>query len=328
MTDQHHDPAAGRHVPVWLALACAVVAGLLVAVQSRLNGELGARLDDGFAAALISFGSGLVILLIALAFWAPGRAGYRLIPGALRDGRLRWWMLLGGAAGAFLVLSQGLTAAVLGVALFSVATVAGQSISGLLVDRTRLVSGGPRPFTVPRVAGAVLSIVAVIVAVSAQLRGDVPAWMLVLPFIAGLGIGWQQAVNGRVRDVAGSALTATVGNFIVGTVVLLVGFLVHAGIVGWPQGLPSDAWLYLGGPIGCIFIAAAAVLVRITGALLLSLATIAGQLVASIAIDVLFPSDHAPLGVSTVVGTLLALAAIGVASLPGLTRVSTGASRR
>ncbi len=37
---------------------------MLVAIQSRINGELGKRLGDGVPAALISFGSGLVILLV------------------------------------------------------------------------------------------------------------------------------------------------------------------------------------------------------------------------------------------------------------------------
>ncbi|MET0784211.1 MAG: DMT family transporter [Leifsonia flava] len=312
-TDAPH--GAPARSAVIAAVACAVVAGVLVAVQSRINGELGQQLGDGFAAALISFGSGLVILLIALAFWRPGRAGFRRVPAALRDGRLRWWMLFGGAAGAFLVLSQGLTAAVLGVALFSVATVAGQSISGLLVDRTTLVSGGPRHLTVPRVVGAGLAILAVVVSVATQLNGDAPFWMLVLPFLAGLGLGWQQAVNGRVRESAESALTATVGNFAVGTVVLLIAFLVHSVAVGWPQSLPSEPWLYLGGAIGCVFIAAAAVLVRITGTLVLSLAMIAGQLVAAIVIDTMLPGHAGSLAVSTVVGTALALAAVVVAGV-------------
>ncbi|WP_235480266.1 DMT family transporter [Leifsonia sp. Leaf264] len=308
-----HSPPARSAVII--AIACAVVAGVLVAVQSRINGELGQRLDDGFAAALISFGSGLVILLIALAVWRPGRAGFRRLPAALRDGRLRWWMLCGGAAGAFLVLSQGLTAAILGVALFSVATVAGQSISGLLVDRTTLVSGGPRHLTVPRVVGAALAVLAVVISVATQLSGAAPLWMLLLPFFAGLGLGWQQAVNGRVRESAESALTATVGNFAVGTVVLLVAFLVHGLAAGWPQSLPTEPWLYLGGAIGCVFIAAAAVLVRITGTLVLSLAMIAGQLVAAIVIDTMLPGHAGSLAVSTVIGTVLALAAVVVAGV-------------
>ena len=56
-----------RSLPLWLALVIALLCGALVALQSRINGELGSRLGDGFTAAAISFGSGLVILAIALA---------------------------------------------------------------------------------------------------------------------------------------------------------------------------------------------------------------------------------------------------------------------
>lgn len=303
-----------RHFPVWAALLITVLAGGMVAVQSRINGELGRRLDDGFAAALISFGSGLVILLVVLAFWKPGRDGFRAVADAVRSGTLRWWMLLGGAAGALLVLSQGLTAAVLGVALFTVATVAGQVIGGALIDRTRIVPGGPRPLTLQRIVGALLAIAAVAVAVSSQVQGEVPLWMLLLPFVAGIALGWQQAVNGRVRQRAGSALTATVGNFAVGTVVLAIAFVVHGAFVHWPQALPTEPWLYVGGILGCIFIALSAVLVHITGALLLSLAMIAGQLVSAIAIDVIVPGENS-IAATTIVGTALALVAVVVAGI-------------
>ena len=124
-----------RSLPLWLALVIALLCGALVAVQSRINGELGSRLGDGFTAAAISFGSGLIILTIALAVAPAGRRGLARVLAALRDGGIRWWYVCGGAAGSFLVLSQGLAAAALGVALFTVAVVAGQTISGLVLDR-------------------------------------------------------------------------------------------------------------------------------------------------------------------------------------------------
>ena len=68
--------------------------------------------------------------------------------------------------------------------------------------------------------------------------------MMVLPFIAGLGTGWQQAVNGQVRVVAESALTATFINFAVGTSVLVVLMLGHWALAGLPARLPTEPWLY------------------------------------------------------------------------------------
>ncbi|MDN4615992.1 DMT family transporter [Leifsonia sp. F6_8S_P_1B] len=304
-----------RTFPLWLALLLALVCGAGVALQSRINGELGKRLGDGFAAAAISFGSGLVILLIALAVAPAGRRGLRRVRDALRGGELRWWYVCGGAAGAFLVLSQGLVAAVLGVALFTVSVVAGQTVSGLVLDRIGLGPGGRRPLTPSRVVGAGIALVAVLWAVSAQLGGSISVWAMVLPLLAGLGMGWQQAVNGQVRVLAESALTATFINFLVGTVVLVVLMLVHFAFAGLPRPLPSELWLYLGGAIGCVFIAANALLVRITGVLLLGLATVAGQLITALLLDLLLPSSQAGVPFSTIGGTLLAVVAVGVASI-------------
>jgi len=304
-----------RSIPLWLALICAMICGAGIALQSRINGELGSRLGDGVTAAVISFGSGLLILIVAMAIAPVGRRGLRRVVAAVRGRELPWWYVAGGAAGAFLVLSQGVAAAVLGVALFTVAVVAGQTVSGLVLDRVGLGPGGRRPITPARLAGALIALGAVTWAVSSQFGGGVPVWLMLLPLIAGLGLGWQQAVNGQVRVVASSALTATFINFTVGTTVLLVLMAIDWSIRGLPNPLPAEPWLYAGGAIGCVFIAAAALLVRVTGVLLLGLATVAGQLVTALLLDVLAPTTSQPVAASTIGGTLLALVAVAVASV-------------
>ncbi|WP_295119524.1 DMT family transporter [uncultured Leifsonia sp.] len=304
-----------RSFPLWLALGFAMLCGAGIALQSRINGELGRRLGDGVTAAVISFGSGLLILVVAMAVAPAGRRGLRRVVGALRGRELPWWYVAGGAAGAFLVLSQGVAAAVLGVALFTVSVVAGQTVSGLVLDRIGLGPGGRRPITPARLAGAIIALAAVSWAVSSQFGGGVPVWLMLLPLLAGLGLGWQQAVNGQVRVVASSALTATFVNFTVGTTVLLVLMGIDWSIRGLPAALPAEPWLYAGGAIGCVFIAAAALLVRVTGVLLLGLATVAGQLVTALLLDVFAPTSSQPVAASTVAGTLLALVAVAVASV-------------
>lgn len=301
---------------VAITVACAVLFGAAIALQTRINGELGRRIGDGYLAAAISFGSGLLILCVAMLLWPAGRRGLARVKYALLRRATPAWYVFGGAAGALIVLSQGLTASVLGVALFTVATVCGQTLSSLLIDRRGLGTMRAKPLTLSRVAGSALALVAVAWAVSAQLRGDIPVWMLVLPFFAGAGIGWQQAVNGQIRVVADSALTATFVNFVVGTVLLAAAFLVHAAVVGWPVSVPSEPWLYVGGVIGVLFIAGAAIAVRITGVLLLGLGTIAGQLVASLGIDLIAPPAGYAIEWTTIAGTGLTLVAVGVAAIP------------
>lgn len=310
-----HAHVERSRIPIWVALGLALLLGAGTALQSRVNGQLAASLEDPYTAAAISFGSGLVILLVVLTLWKPGRTGIARVAAAIRRRELAWWMLLGGLAGAWFVTTQGLSAAVIGVALFTVAIVAGQTVGGIVFDLVGLGPGGRRPLSATRVFGAVLALAAIGWAVSAQVARDVPVLLMLLPFIAGAGASWQQAVNGRVKAVAESALTATVVNFAVGTTALVVMMLVHAASAGWPMALPSEPWLYAGGALGCIFIAGQAMLVRRLGVLLLALCGVAGQLVAALALDVLLPTSDRGVDVSTIGGTALALVAVVIASI-------------
>ncbi len=300
-----------------LALVAAFGTGTLVALQSRINGELGQRLGDGFLAAFISFGSGLVILALTSLVWRPGRRGIARVVVALRERSIPWWLVLGGVGGALFVLGQGLTVGLLGVALFTIAVVCGQTVSSLLLDHRGLALMPSTPATPRRIIGAALAVVAVLVAVSDRLRPDAPYLAVIIPLAAGVLVGWQQSVNGQVRQVSGSAFTATFGNFLVGTAVLGVALLVHAAVAGWNPEFPTEWWLYVGGLAGCVFIAAQAVIVRMTGVLLMSLALLGGQLAASVVFDLLAPVSGAGLHLVTAIGSALVLIAVVVAALPG-----------
>lgn len=299
-----------------LLLLAAFGTGVLVALQSRINGELGQRLGDGFLAALISFGSGFVILSIASLFWRPGRVGIARVASAVRTGRIPWWFVVGGSAGALFVLSQSLVVGLVGVALFTVGVVAGQTVSSLLIDRRGLGSMAAKPVTPQRLVGAGLALVAVVLAASSELRSDIPLWVLLVPFAAGLAVGWQQAVNGQVKAVAGSAFTATFGNFAVGAAVLLVAAVIHTLLVGWPAHFPGTPWLYLGGAVGTIFIAGQAAIVRSTGVLLMGLAVLSGQLLTAVVFDLVAPVQSHGIAPLTIIGSALTLVAVAIASVP------------
>lgn len=322
---------------LWLLLA--VVSGSLIAVQSRLNGELAHRMHDPYAAALISFGSGLVVICAGLLAAGARRArdsrtdqgdgrgrgagtgqgaaaGPAALVRAVRAHRLKWWQVLGGCGGALLVLSQAVTVTALGVALFTVAVVAGQTTGGLVFDRKGLGPAGPQPLTGPRVVGALLILAAVAVSMAGKLTAGFPYWMLVLPLVAGACVSWQQAVNGHVRVATGSATTATFTNFAVGATALATVFAVHALAVHPPRNLPDEWYVYLGGPVGVVFIAVAVAAVHHLGVLILGLATITGQLLGSLTLNLAFPWAGAEVTTATFVGIGVALAAIAIAALP------------
>lgn len=306
---------SGRRSAVGVALA--LVSGLAIAAQSSINGRLAVQIDDAMLAAVISFGGGLLVLLLLLPVLPGMRAGVGKLRSALTDGALRPWQLLGGACGATLVAGQAITVGALGVAMFTVGVVTGQTISGLFVDKHGLGPAGPRAITGQRLAGAGLMLVAVLVTTWGGLdAAGSDIWLLALPLAGGVAVAVQQAINGRVGVAAGNPMTATLVNFTVGTAALLLGWLVSLALRGGPSGFPANPVLYLGGLVGIGFIAMAALVVRWIGVLVLGLATIAGQLVGSVLLDVLLPTRVGVVTPVTVLGVAVALVAIGVTVAP------------
>lgn len=313
-----------------LAIPAMIGIGVLIAAQSEINGRLATALGGGTpggaAAALISFGSGLLILGTAVALLPGPRRGARRILSAARGGRLRPWQLLGGVGGATLVASQGIAVGSIGVALFTVAVVAGQTSSGLLVDRAGLGPGGPQAVSKGRIVGAVLTLGAVLLGVLGRQGGSQPLSLGVLalcllPLLAGLGTSWQQAVNGRVSAVGGP-IAAAFNNFVVGVAALATFLLVSLLVTPVElRGFPGPWWLYLGGPIGVLFISLSARLVAVHGVLVLGLCTVAGQVVGSLLIDAFGPESH--LGVLTVTGAVLTLVGVGIGALASARRADT-----
>jgi transporter family-2 protein len=81
-----------------------------------------------------------------------------------------------------------------------------------------------------------------------------------------------------------------------------------------------EAWLYLGGVIGVAYIMLSAALVAHTGVLLLGLGVVVGQLLASIAIDAVWPAPGGPGMAQEIAMVVLALTGVAIAAAPGVRR--------
>lgn len=313
-------------LPLIAGLPMAVAAGLFIPVQGRINGALGAALADGIAAAVVSFTTGLVLMVAVSLALPKGRAGLARIMPAVRARQFPPYYVLAGCIGAFFVFAQSFTVGLLGVALFTVAAVTGQTLSGLLVDRMGMGPGGKKPVTGIRVIGSVLTIAAVAWAVSPRLAGSAamdsgsgvgPVLLTVLlPVLAGFLMSFQQAMNGTATVHYGTPIAATLVNFIAGTLLLWIAWLIKLSVAGAGNALPGQWWYYLGGPMGCVFIGVGALLVRSLGVLVTGLGMIAGQLLGSLGLDLAVPVPGTVVALPTVLGTLLTLLAIVLATLP------------
>ena len=293
-------------------------------IQSRVNGALGTHLGDPIAASLVSFTTGLILLVLISIVVPSARAGVKTIPVALREKCFPRWYLVAGGIGALVVFSQTLTVPIVGVALFTVSIVTGQTIGSMLVDRIGFGPAGRRKINPARAAGAVLTIVGVLWAVSPRLDGSASLVSLALPLLVPVGVGFlmgfQAAMNGVQSQVYGTPVAATLVNFGVGAIFLLVVLLLRLPLTGPPQELPTQWWYYIGGPLGCVFIGVSAFLVKHLGVLLTGLGMICGQLVGSVLIDVFAPAPGALVNAATIGGTLVTLGAVGLASVAGSKR--------
>lgn len=308
--------AEGRSSVVLVAMALSGVGiGALTAVQARANGSLSTALGSGLQAATVSFAVGLGLLSLIGLSLGRVRRGLLGLVATLRTGTQPVWIVLGGLAGALFITTQSFSVPVIGVALFSVALVAGQISSSLLVDSRGWGPRGRQPVSLTRVGAAVLGLAAVAVASGGRWNEgpEAIAWV-VLCVATGAAVSWQQAANGRVGALTGEPLVAAWINFMLAAAVVAVIWMVTV-LAGLSEvsSLPSEpAWLYVGGAVGALFIAAAAWIVGGIGVLAVTLLVTAGQLVGAIALDlVVFGSVPGAL----IVGAALAFVAVAVGGL-------------
>jgi bacterial/archaeal transporter family-2 protein len=294
-----------------------VLSGFMNALQARANGELTRHVGNGVQAALFSFGSGFAILTIAVLVSPAVRTGLRRVGPAIRAGELAWWAVPAGILGGLFIGCQSYATALIGVALFSVGMVAGQTANSLVVDRIGLSPIGRTAFTPRRVLSAAIATSAVVVAATGAASGaemSVPA--LVAAFVGGCLVAVQQALNGRVTVATRHPVATTWLNFLFGTAALCVGVAASGLLLGADVRLPTAGppWMYLGGIFGLVFIVTASWGVPRYGVLVFALVTIAGQLTAALVLDVVAPVGGNHVQWTLVAGVLLTFAAVLVSA--------------
>ncbi|MGE9808274.1 MULTISPECIES: DMT family transporter [unclassified Janibacter] len=302
-----------------LAMVGALVGGVFTSIQGRMNGRLSAQLGVPLEAALWSFGSGLVVLSLLVLAVPAVRRGLARVRASLAEGGLRWYQCIGGLAGALFVAAQSLSVPLIGVALFTVASVAGQTASGLVVDRLGIGPGGPKPVHLNRIAAAVIALVGVVISVWDRLGGGEfdPIPLLVSLVVGGL-VAVQQGTNGRVNIASRNVLSTTFMNFVTGTTLLVVIALVRLATGSLtlvsPAGRDVPWWAWFGGLIGIAFIAMSAWAVRHLGVLVFGLVLLTGQVISAVVLDLLSPQTRDLVTTHVVVGVLVTVAAAAMAA--------------
>ena len=296
-------------VPISITLA--FIAGVAATLQAGISGQLAKELNDGIMAALVSNIGGTIFTALFLLNPNVRKQATKLFK-AVVSGNFAKWQLLGGVAGAVYISTASSTVSIIGTGLFTVVLVASQNVSGIIVDKFGFSSGSKRKITPKRALAVVIGIVAVLLSVS-EFEGKI-LWLPILAVvIAGLAVTIQFALNGRVTKASNSQVSAFI-NFPMSMFAVLITLIVM-NLFGknW-NSWPDQWWLYSAGFLGAVVVFLAAATIRTLGVLLFGLASVAGQLITSIALDVILPNANINVGWALISGAGLMLLAVYLAS--------------
>ena len=137
----------------WIYGLVALLAGAAIAVQVGVNNGLKAKLDQPLVAAITSFATGTLVLMLA---WFASRADW---PSLSQWKSGPWWTWLGGSLGAVYLLLTITFSRQLGAAAWLGVVVTGQILTSVLLDHFGLLGFEQHSISWPRVGGVVLLLV-------------------------------------------------------------------------------------------------------------------------------------------------------------------------
>lgn len=270
-------------------------------------------MGDSLEAALVSFSTGLLFVSGIALVRQDVRAGFRQIFTAINLNKMPAWIITAGVLGASFVAMQTYVVPIAGVALFTVASLAGQTAISLWVDKSALSGGTKTLITKRRVVAAIITVLAVVL--SAWDRFELSNFSIIalgLAFFAGSWVGVQRALNGRINSHSNKSFATSWLNFITGTSFLLLLLLLRSlftdhSILNFQT---APLWMFLGGSIGVIYIALSSHIVQHLGVLEFTLFSVGGMLIGSLLIDLLLPTPGTVISPFLIAG--IALTYLGV----------------
>lgn len=270
-------------------------------------------MGDSLEAAFVSFSSGLLFITLISLTQPNLRTAFLDIFKAVKAGQMRPWTLIAGALGASFVAMQTYVVPIAGVALFTVASLAGQTAISLWVDQLGLSGGTKSVITKRRVIAALITVFAVFISTWDRLSmSEFSILAIGLALFAGTWVGFQRALNGKINSYAKRAFATAQLNFITGTTFLFTLLILRSLFTDHSISNFTTApwWMFLGGSIGVLYIALSSHAVQYLGVLEFTLFSVGGMLIGSLAIDLLFPTPGTVISPYLIIG--IALTYLGV----------------
>lgn len=143
----------------YVYILLAFLTGIAISVQAGVNANLRQSLTNPVLAAAISFGTGLVALIVML--FASGASAPSL--DAIRQ--VSWWKWTGGLIGAVYVTTVIVSVPKIGTANLVSLSVAGQLLAAVVLDHYGLMGFALHPANGWRILGMIVIIAGVVLVV-------------------------------------------------------------------------------------------------------------------------------------------------------------------
>ncbi|MGY3589838.1 transporter family-2 protein [Bradyrhizobium sp. USDA 4341] len=137
---------------VWFLYLLGLGAGIAVAVQQVLNGNLRSALNSPAWAGLVSYLGGFVTMAVVLVATREPVPSWKLVSA------VPWWAWSGGILGGVFILLMILLLPSLGAATLLALVVAGQMTAGIAMDHFGVFGLAQHPVSISRLAGIALII--------------------------------------------------------------------------------------------------------------------------------------------------------------------------
>lgn len=278
---------------MWLLLIIALLAGMLVPVQTAANARMRTIAGLAFVVTLISFTVSSLLLSVVSAIM-----GIPILPRMAQMADVPWWGWTGGIIALFTITIVIYLFRVLGQLQTTILPLLGQLLFSLVIDHFGLFGSVSIPLSAMRVVAMLLLTGGVLLVVvvpnlgknkkgfSSSASRNVLLWQLT-GIVAGCLMASIGAIYGRLGICLNSAVQASTVSFLIATLVIVVVCVWNGKITCVRKVIlhPVPWWMWLGGVCGAISVFGNSWLIPQIGAGAFFMAFLLGQMSLSLLME-------------------------------------------
>ena len=299
-----------------LLLIMGIIVGIILPIQTSINSKFRFKVGSPYLATVNSLvGGTLFLIACALIMRQP-----LWITSVSNN---HWWLYLGGIMGAFAFTVNILLLPRLGAVQTVIMPLLGQIVMSMLIDNFGWFNLPVSKFNLIRLIGIVALLAGVLLVVyqkEKRSNRNSPIPWQVLGILAGFALAIQTASNGALGKATHFPITAGIFSMFSGAIIMIVVVgLIQRNLTHLTRaiGHGNRWWIWIGGPLGALYLLGSLLLAPIIGAGTTIVLTILGNIVGGLIIDKygLIGTPKRPVGLRQYTGLVVMIGGIALIKL-------------